>query len=216
MKTEASMSEFKFSCPQCKGVIQCDTSYVGSRIDCPICQKSIIVPPVPPTSTSVAERRIQLKKSTLKKAGIIAACALVVVAVVMIVPYLFGPKSVTFKAFVDGTDVVKLSGRHLWVEHLEWQQPTRMSINGVNWRPTWNETKSGAFPDWSDNKSTRYALKRAFSPGNPQNIKLTKRQGRGAVAIIEMPSRQNDQTLAIQMDDGPQGGAAWYEFTVTW
>lgn len=216
MKTEASLSEFKFSCPQCKGVIQCHISYVGSSIDCPICQKSIVVPPVPPKKTLAGEWQKRLKKSTLKKAGIIAACVLVVVAVIMIIPYVYGPKSVTFKAYVDGTDVVKLSGRHLWVDHQAWQQPVRISINGVNWKPTWNETKSDNFPNWSDNKTSSYTLKRVFSPGNPQNIKLSKRQGRGTVAIIEMPSRENDQTLAIQMDDGPIGGAAWYEFTVSW
>lgn len=216
MKTDASLSEFKFSCPQCNGVIQCHTSYAGSRIDCPICQKSIIVPPVPRIEASAGERTLKVKRSTLKKASVIAACALFVVTVVVLVPYFFGPKSVTFRAWVDGTDVVKLSGRHLWVEHLEWQQPARISINGVNWRPTWNSTSSDTFPNWSDNKSSRYTLKRAFSSNNPQNIKLTKRQGRGTVAIIEMPSRENGQTLAIQMDDGPIGGAAWYEFTVTW
>ena len=209
MKTEATSSEFRFSCPQCKGIIQCDTSYVGSRIECPICQKSIIVPPVPRMEASPGELTLKLKKSTLIKAGIIAACALVVVAVVMVIPYLFGPKSVRFKAYVDGTDVVKLSGRHLWIEHLEWQQPTRISINGVNWRPNWNA-------NGSDNKTAPYTLKRAFRPGNPQDIKLTKLLGRGTVAITEQPSRENGQTLAIQVDDGPFGGAASYEFTVSW
>ena len=209
MKTEVTSSEFRFPCPQCKGIIQCDTSYVGSRIDCPICQKSITVPPVPRTEASSGEAALKLKKSTLIKAGIIAACALIVVAVVMMIPYLFGPKSVRFKAYVDGTDVVKFSGRHLWIEHLEWQQPARISINGVNWRPNWNA-------NGSDNKTKPYTLKRAFRPGNPQNIKLTKLLGRGTVAITEQPSRENDQTLAIQIDDGPFGGADWYEFTVSW
>lgn len=216
MKTEVNTSEFRFPCPQCKGVIQCDTSYVGLRIDCPICQKSIIVPSVPPKDNPTGERKIQLKKSTLKKAGIIAACALLVLGIVHFIPEFFGPRSVTFKAYVDGTDVVKLCGRHLWVEHLEWQQPTRISINGVIWRPKWNATRSDAAPDWSDNKTGPYSLKRAFRPGNPRNIKLTKLLGRGTVAIIENPSRENDQTVAIKIDDGPFGGAAWYEFTVSW
>ena len=38
------MAEFTFSCPQCGQHIACDTSYSGSEIDCPSCQKSIIVP----------------------------------------------------------------------------------------------------------------------------------------------------------------------------
>ena len=38
------MSEFKFSCPKCKGDILCDTSYSNRQINCPICQQLIVVP----------------------------------------------------------------------------------------------------------------------------------------------------------------------------
>src|SRR5580698_9453529 len=38
------MAEFKFSCPECGRHILCDSSYSGAQIDCPICQKSIVVP----------------------------------------------------------------------------------------------------------------------------------------------------------------------------
>jgi hypothetical protein len=117
---------------------------------------------------------------------------------------------------VDGTDVVKLSGSRLWIEHLQWQQPVRISVNGATWNPTWNETQSPTFPNWSDNESRPYTLKRWFSPHNPDNIKLVKTAGRGPIAIIEKPSPANQQTLSIKLDDGPMSGADWYEFTVSW
>jgi hypothetical protein len=41
------MAEFKFSCPQCSQHIQCDTSYAGMQINCPVCQKLIVVPQPP-------------------------------------------------------------------------------------------------------------------------------------------------------------------------
>jgi ribosomal protein S27E len=41
------MAEFKFSCPQCGQRIQCDISYAERQIDCPICQKPIVVPQPP-------------------------------------------------------------------------------------------------------------------------------------------------------------------------
>jgi DNA-directed RNA polymerase subunit RPC12/RpoP len=41
------MVEFQFSCPQCGKQIQCDTSYSGTQINCPICQQSILVPQAP-------------------------------------------------------------------------------------------------------------------------------------------------------------------------
>jgi hypothetical protein len=31
-----------------------------------------------------------------------------------------------------------------------------------------------------------------------------------------MPSPPNDKALAIQLDDGDEGVADWYEFTVSW
>jgi hypothetical protein len=127
-----------------------------------------------------------------------------------------GSRSVTFRAYVDGTDVVKLSGSRLWIEHLQWQQPVRISVNGTTWIPTWNETYSPTFPNWSDNESRPYTLKRWFNPHNPDNIKLVKIAGRGPIAITEIPSPANHQTLSIKLDDGPMGGADWYEFTVSW
>lgn len=53
------MSEFKFFCPQCGQHILCDTGYSGQQINCPICQKAIVVPhppaaaPVPPQAAPV-------------------------------------------------------------------------------------------------------------------------------------------------------------------
>jgi outer membrane lipoprotein-sorting protein len=41
------MAEFKFSCPQCNQHIQCDTGYAGMQINCPSCQKAIVVPQAP-------------------------------------------------------------------------------------------------------------------------------------------------------------------------
>jgi outer membrane lipoprotein-sorting protein len=41
------MAEFKFSCPQCNQHIQCDTGYAGTQINCPSCQKAIVVPQAP-------------------------------------------------------------------------------------------------------------------------------------------------------------------------
>ncbi len=45
------MAEFKFSCPQCNQHIQCDTGYSGMQINCPTCQKPIIVPQAPRVTT---------------------------------------------------------------------------------------------------------------------------------------------------------------------
>ena len=48
------MAEFKFSCPQCGQHIQCDTGYCGTQINCPSCQKAILVPPAPQSAAAPA------------------------------------------------------------------------------------------------------------------------------------------------------------------
>jgi hypothetical protein len=49
-KRKAFMAEFKFSCPLCQQHILCDTDYSGNRINCPSCQKEIVVPQAPPVA----------------------------------------------------------------------------------------------------------------------------------------------------------------------
>ncbi|HUB88028.1 MAG TPA: hypothetical protein VMB22_09070 [Verrucomicrobiae bacterium] len=71
------MSEFTFNCPQCGQKIKCDVRYVGSQINCPGCQQSIAVPPVP----SSGDRVIQIKVSTLRKVVLIGLGVLLVAGI---------------------------------------------------------------------------------------------------------------------------------------
>lgn len=200
------MSECKFPCPQCRQPIQCDTASAGAQINCPGCGQPVLVPPVPSATAAAPAGTIQLKISTLRTVALIGLAVLLAAGAVMLALHLFaGPRKVTFKAFVDGTDVVKISGDRLWIEHLDFQTPIRIKVNGEKWNPGWD---SGT--------SATYKLRRAFKPGKPENIKFTKQLGRGDISIVEKPSPDNNQTLAIKLDDGPYGGADWYEFTVSW
>ncbi|HEV7925145.1 MAG TPA: hypothetical protein VGR14_07320 [Verrucomicrobiae bacterium] len=51
---------------------------------------------------------------------------------------------------------------------------------------------------------------------SPAETKLTKIDARGGVTISQMPSPENDQTLAIHLDDSQIMGAAWYEVEISW
>lgn len=201
------MAEFKFSCPQCKQRIQCDASYVGSQINCPVCQKAVIVPPIPPpTADGTGERVIQIKTSTLRAVAMLGASVLLAGGIILLaIHFLAGPKTVTFKVFVDGVDVVKLSGKNLWIEHQVDQPPVKISINGKKWNPVWD-----------GNTSADYELHPAFKPRNADSVKLTRLAGRGTITIVERPTPGNDETLVIKVDDGGIGGADWYEFTISW
>lgn len=200
------MSEFKFPCPQCRQHIQCDTAYAGAQIHCPECKQAIIVPPGEPATGAPPKGTIQIKISTLRAAGLIAMGILLLAGAIGLAAHIFaGPKKVTFRAYVDGTDVVKISGNRLWMEHLDFELPVRIRVNGQKWNP-----------GWDSNTSTTYKLRRAFRPGNPESIRLTKQLGRGEVSLVQKPAPDNDETLAIKVDDGAYGGADWYEFTVSW
>ncbi len=200
------MAEFKFSCPQCQQPILCDSSYAGSQINCPVCQRAILVPSLTPSAADASGRKVRAEISTLRTVAILGAGILAAAGMVLLVVHLVaGPKTVTFKAWVDGVDVVKLSGKNLWIEHQDFQPPGKMSVNGKNWNPVW-EKKSSA----------PYELNPAFKPRNPENVKLIKPAGRGTISILETPTPANDGTLAVQLDDGNEGGADWYEFTISW
>jgi len=112
----------------------------------------------------------------------------------------------TFRAVVDGSDVVKVSGSQLWIEHEDFQLPAQIFINGKPWHPVWTDKVSAPFQDLSP----------AFHPGSSAKVKLTQLKGRGAVSIIQLPSTANDQTLAFRIDDNAAGGADTYLISVAW
>ena len=60
------MAEFTFLCPECRQAIQCDVGYRGTQINCPICQKPIVVPPAPGSGNSPAGKS---KKTIFAAAG---------------------------------------------------------------------------------------------------------------------------------------------------
>jgi hypothetical protein len=116
------------------------------------------------------------------------------------------PHVLAFRAVVDGSDVVKVSGSQLWIEHEDFQLPAQIFINGKPWHPVWTDKICAPLQ----------GLSPAFSPRDPSKIKITQLKGRGSVSVIQLPSAANDQTLAFRIDDGPFGGADTYQISVSW
>lgn len=92
------MAELKFSCPLCRQRIECDAGYVGSRINCPACQQTIVVP-APPRAAPSDDDVIQIKVSTLKRA------ALIILGIFLVVGLGMGANAVFNKRIV-------LTGNH--------------------------------------------------------------------------------------------------------
>jgi hypothetical protein len=107
---------------------------------------------------------------------------------------------------VDGSDVVKVSGAQVWIEHGDFQLPSQIFVNGKAWHPVWTDKVSAPLQ----------GLSPAFHPRDSANVKLTQVKGRGTTRIIQLPGATNDQTLAFRIDDNSQGGADTYQISVSW
>jgi hypothetical protein len=116
------------------------------------------------------------------------------------------PHVLAFRAVVDGSDVVKVSGSQLWIEHEDFQPPGQIFINGKPWHPVWTDKISAPLQ----------GLSPAFDPRDSMKVKITQLKGRGPVSIIQLPGSTNDQTLAFRIDDNSWGGADNYDIRVSW
>lgn len=116
-------------------------------------------------------------------------------------------QSLTVRVFVDGTDVVKIAGPKLWLEHDSFELPGKtIYVNGAAWTPKWENKMSAPLE----------GVNPAFLPRDAKSVQLTKRAGRGDVSIVEMPSPENNGTLTLRVNDDDFAGADWYEFVVSW
>lgn len=126
---------------------------------------------------------------------------------------------IKIRALIDGADTVKIQGNKVWYEHESWDLPGKWQgrdentlINDKPWHPEWLD-------EASDSKASDpyLNLQPAFAPRFPEDIKsIEKIAGRGDIQVTELPSADNQQTLAIRIDDEPYGGADWYEVAIKW
>jgi len=121
---------------------------------------------------------------------------------------------IQIKAFIDGSDTIKIRGNELWYEHHKYDLPGKWqdrfdeptTINSTEWKPKWNGLMSDRFQDFRPLLPKRIL----------EEISLTKLQGRGNVDITAKPDKENDFTLSIFIDDNQYSGAEWYEIKVEW
>jgi RNA polymerase sigma factor (sigma-70 family) len=165
---------------------------------------------------------LTLIKATLKimawskmKTALVVGAAVVLTAgtaTTIGVKHYLSPRTIRIRAYIDGTDIIKIQGKKIWYEHLEFNLPgdpksrkAATTINGLQWYPQWQEQTSSFFEN----------LTPAFQPGSPPQVKLSKVLGRGVAEIQELPTPENNKTLSLYFhDDDP--GADWYEVVVEW
>ena len=122
------------------------------------------------------------------------------------------------KAYIDGVSDLVIKGNTVQWHNINCYAPGEFT--GVN-QPTTITTESNTvpwYPDWSsvtgDVWSSAYTGLTPALPHAPQRVTLTKVQARDDVYILQYPSAANDYTLIVRFNDGPSGGAEWYEARV--
>ncbi len=138
-----------------------------------------------------------------------------------------------FRAFIDGSDYVCIqnAGGMVWYEHSNYNypgetppytasSPAATVVNGVNWHPTWDRTakKSNTY-ETSSAQNYPDGIWTALAVTKISNFSDTT-QNRGPVTITQYPSRSNNYTAKVLLNDNTGSilypGAAWYEFELSW
>lgn len=117
------------------------------------------------------------------------------------------------RAYIDGSDTLKVQGDKLWYEHGNYNLPGKEGgvdeptyINGVAWKPVWNGKISQPYMLEGQGASSK----------RMRNARLDVHQARGQVSIVEYPTPANGQTLTIKFDDDQINSAAWYDVSINW
>lgn len=117
-----------------------------------------------------------------------------------------GPQSVR-RIMIRGKfddDIIKVRNGVLWIQHVAFDNPTDLSINGIHWKPT-----------WQGSKSENFEFKTPICSFGDSKVKVRKLLGRSEIDSVEPPTAANKQTLSIKIVDKPVG-VDLYEISVTW
>jgi hypothetical protein len=121
-------------------------------------------------------------------------------------------KELRVRAFIDGSDVLKVRRNALWFEHKDAALPGKWANNN---KPTY-VNQDAWMPAWEGQVSRPFEkVQPPFVPRLGRKVAIAHTYGRGKAAILEQPTAENDETLAISMDD-PDGGAEWLEVVIRW
>jgi hypothetical protein len=97
-----------------------------------------------------------------------------------------GARGLRWSGRVDGRDLIRIRGSQLWIDHQAGGPITEAN----------------------------YRFEQSL-PYQQRNVTVRKLRGRGTVRVIEQPSRNNNFTATIMIDD-ESGGADRYEIEVFW
>ena len=116
-----------------------------------------------------------------------------------------GTRRISFKAKVDASDDIVIQNGKLHIEHIDWERPIDISINGKKWKPAWTDKRTDEFTGFSP----------ALAPFSGATITVKQAKGRGETVIKEQPTEANGQKLIVRVHDAGNG-ASEFEVHITW
>ena len=117
-------------------------------------------------------------------------------------------RKIVFKAMVDAGDNVVIQGGKLHIEHIDWEKPKEISINGMKWTPNWDGKRSDEFVGFTPPLAP-------FAGANV-TVKLTKKvKKNGGAKVLEPPTEANGQKLVVHLQD-EGSGASEFEVHIAW
>lgn len=125
-------------------------------------------------------------------------------------------RTLTIEALVDGRSWLILQKNTLQWYHLDFAAPGRLEfvdvptlINGQEWFPVWPDVPDAENRDCYCYSNVFKGVKPVLNP--KKLVEINVLQGRGMVSFVQYPSKDNDNTLILEIDDNPYGGAVLYE-----
>jgi basic membrane lipoprotein Med (substrate-binding protein (PBP1-ABC) superfamily)/fibronectin type 3 domain-containing protein len=121
------------------------------------------------------------------------------------------------RAYIDGDTYLVVQGDSLYWHQNGADAPGRTGghndptyVDGFLWYPSWPDVPDPRNRDCNCDSSAYTGFANPLL-AQGQRVNLNVIQGRHEVTIVQQPSAENDYTLIVDFNDGPPGGADWYE-----
>ena len=119
-----------------------------------------------------------------------------------------GTRRITFRATVDAGDNLVIQNGKLHIEHIDWDKPKNLSVNGMKWEPVWQGNTTDEF--------AKFNPPLAPFAGAHVSVHFTqKRKKDGTVKVLDQPTEANGQKLVVHLQD-EGGGASDFDVHITW
>jgi hypothetical protein len=125
----------------------------------------------------------------------------------------------TITALIDGRSQLIVQGNTATWRHLDYAAPWRFryiptTINSVNWLPTWTDVPNAENRNCNCYSST-FISSSTLVPQTGTIATLNILRARGSVSILQQPTRANNYTLIIDLNDDPIPGGDYYTVHIT-